>query len=421
MIYFNEVTTKDLETFLPKDFFGKVLELKETQEQGRYIVAAQDIEPKQTVFKGSAFAFSIFDNSKKRTCYECLRYDPNTSSLPFDCEICKSAWFCSLDCKLQSTEHSKTKENSHETIKCSNILSFGSIEKKQNKDIMSIIKILLQLVSKIANILGNDHTHNEDPNKKIWSEELRPILLLSSLVSHEYKWPSEDILFWKKMVKIFVHQTTPLFNSFYSRYSISDLEKLLLCLISKVESNGFGLWSPTKVVQCYGRFLCVEASFFNHSCDSNCLVYIKGKTIEIVAKQQVKKGEELTISYINVAKPKSSRRETLLSEYYFLCKCTRCNEVENAQSSSTSSQKKEKFSYTTKKYQHNKPKKKKTTKVDSTTNQSVQQPTLDSIQSNSNDQFEQSITDIQIQTDSQLQKHNHTTEDQLQSDETINE
>lgn len=93
------------------------------------------------------------------------------------------------------------------------------------------------------------------------------------------------------------------------------------------------------------------ASFFNHSCDANCdaiqdnydkdelllstlvddELLCNGKKLHgemmFVALRNILKGEELTISYIqdeNGLLPLQSRRQKLLSEYYFLCQCCKC-------------------------------------------------------------------------------------------------
>lgn len=35
-------------------------------------------------------------------------------------------------------------------------------------------------------------------------------------------------------------------------------------------------------------------------------------------------GSEVTISYVGLAQPRSTRRSVLLSDYYFECRCERC-------------------------------------------------------------------------------------------------
>lgn len=68
-----------------------------------------------------------------------------------------------------------------------------------------------------------------------------------------------------------------------------------------------------------------RASFFNHSCDPTCERLV-GDDMSIMLKmvRDVAVGEEVTISYIDENRPRSARRENLLSSYHFHCACARC-------------------------------------------------------------------------------------------------
>ncbi|KAJ3045956.1 hypothetical protein HDV00_006222 [Rhizophlyctis rosea] len=103
-----------------------------------------------------------------------------------------------------------------------------------------------------------------------------------------------------------------------------DPTEFVLHLISKIESNGFGLWSP-KTVKCLGRAIFPRASYFNHSCDPNCECVQTGRTMTIRTKRPVEDNEDLTISYIDTNLPLHARRQRLQEEYFFLCECRRCS------------------------------------------------------------------------------------------------
>ncbi|GET86841.1 hypothetical protein, conserved [Leishmania tarentolae] len=65
------------------------------------------------------------------------------------------------------------------------------------------------------------------------------------------------------------------------------------------------------------------ASFFNHSCMPNCAI----DTVRhaIVTTRTIHVGEELTIAYIpQLYWPTRLRREQLSRDYYFVCRCQRC-------------------------------------------------------------------------------------------------
>ncbi|KAE9279437.1 hypothetical protein PF008_g28367 [Phytophthora fragariae] len=61
----------------------------------------------------------------------------------------------------------------------------------------------------------------------------------------------------------------------------------------------------------------------NHSCDPNCTVlYTKDGAAHVFAVQDIKEGEELCISYIDVDQEVDERAECL-REYQFVCQCAR--------------------------------------------------------------------------------------------------
>ena len=74
----------------------------------------------------------------------------------------------------------------------------------------------------------------------------------------------------------------------------------------------------------------VLGAILNHSCSPNCvLVYERLEEGEemlqkIVAIEEVKEGEELFHSYVELCQPTSERREHLNESYGFMCNCERC-------------------------------------------------------------------------------------------------
>ena len=75
----------------------------------------------------------------------------------------------------------------------------------------------------------------------------------------------------------------------------------------------------------------------NHSCDPSAEVQAQNfvdNHIDVLAKRDIYKGEEITISYINLhrmegkrATDSSRRQRELQSRYLFLCDCPRCNSL----------------------------------------------------------------------------------------------
>ena len=63
---------------------------------------------------------------------------------------------------------------------------------------------------------------------------------------------------------------------------------------------------------------------FNHSCDPNCAMSRDVSPMRVITTRAVQPGEELTVSYIQTAAPRSTRQAQLLEGYRFVCACSRC-------------------------------------------------------------------------------------------------
>ncbi|KAF7731586.1 SET and MYND domain-containing protein 5 [Apophysomyces ossiformis] len=179
-----------------------------------------------------------------------------------------------------------------------------------------------------------------------------------ALESHYDHWPSSERQDWRR-IQQFLH----------AQLQVEPDE--VMHLVSRIESNGFGIYLENKTSDPIGR-----ASLFNHDCNNNCEVeqYTEnceeeGKEIEVDPKEMEKKsgkkknnkkkidvgpclkmdyppvfsrtrgefrlmqirslrpirpGEPLTISYIDSSLPVGARRQRLLEDYYFECQCGRC-------------------------------------------------------------------------------------------------
>lgn len=71
--------------------------------------------------------------------------------------------------------------------------------------------------------------------------------------------------------------------------------------------------------------LCFEpiVSMANHSCTPNAYISFIGRQLSLRALDPIKKGEEITISYIDPSYPLPIRQAEL-SRYYFTCTCDKC-------------------------------------------------------------------------------------------------
>jgi hypothetical protein len=64
----------------------------------------------------------------------------------------------------------------------------------------------------------------------------------------------------------------------------------------------------------------------NHSCRPNTYVRFFPGCVKVLPLEDIKEGEEITISYIEINNPLRLRQKELKERYFFTCQCTRCNE-----------------------------------------------------------------------------------------------
>ncbi|KAG5175151.1 hypothetical protein JKP88DRAFT_265924 [Tribonema minus] len=63
---------------------------------------------------------------------------------------------------------------------------------------------------------------------------------------------------------------------------------------------------------------------FNHSCRANCHQFHVGRVLHVRCIHPVKRGQELTISYVPLESITAARRRELKASYFFDCDCARC-------------------------------------------------------------------------------------------------
>ncbi|KAI0908892.1 hypothetical protein F4823DRAFT_460308 [Ustulina deusta] len=73
-----------------------------------------------------------------------------------------------------------------------------------------------------------------------------------------------------------------------------------------------------------GLFMNPALAMVNHSCTPNAFVQFIGRRAVLRAYQEIKKGEEIEISYIDCNLHLSHRQEALKTRYHFTCDCPRC-------------------------------------------------------------------------------------------------
>jgi SET domain/MYND finger len=122
--------------------------------------------------------------------------------------------------------------------------------------------------------------------------------------------------------------TTTGHNSFWNNNSISM--EYLMDLVTKIKLNGFSICNGESVALGVGIFPTLPSSM-NHSCYPNVLptfsygIPNQVPQLILTACQVIQPHQELCISYIDHACPRTLRRRRLQRDYFFFCHCEVCH------------------------------------------------------------------------------------------------
>ncbi|XP_017278763.1 N-lysine methyltransferase SMYD2 [Kryptolebias marmoratus] len=109
---------------------------------------------------------------------------------------------------------------------------------------------------------------------------------------------------------------------FYSKHLEIPDHKGLLQLFSQVACNGFTV-EDDELSQ-MGTAIYPDVALINHSCLPSVIVTYNGASAEVRAVKDMKPGDEVLISYIDLLSPTEERNTRLRESYYFTCDCQEC-------------------------------------------------------------------------------------------------
>ncbi|XP_034017802.1 N-lysine methyltransferase SMYD2-B [Thalassophryne amazonica] len=203
------------------------------------------------------------------------------------CKKCKKAFYCNVKCQKGDWAMHK--------LECSAMMAFG--EKWCPPEATRLV----------ARILAKKKTQKE----RCASEQ---ILLVEELQSHVDDMDNDKRDLQEAHIAALHH--------FYSKHLEIPDHKDLLTLFSQVSCNGFTVEDDE--LSHMGTAIYPDAALINHSCLPNTIVTYNGTVAEVRAVQEVKPGDEVLISYIDVLYPTVDRNARLRESYFFTCECQEC-------------------------------------------------------------------------------------------------
>ncbi|KAK5575354.1 hypothetical protein RB653_010613 [Dictyostelium firmibasis] len=342
-----------------KSFDG--LKLSVSEFEGRYITATRDIDIGESILKCKSYFAVTCEDFKKNSCYNCIKLikSPPSPQQPPRCMGCQEVWYCSEQCKLENqAKHQHYECMFFKKIKTPKLIQGSNFD----ADAYSEIRIIVGLLSRYyQDILLNNKfiTKKEEVNiegeKEIETEEEQQFIkdtlngvldLVENDINEQTNKAAKEFIdsiidYIINLLNFTIGGGTTSSTSSSSRsnidmnnieqqeYYIKELTKQIRPLVQKVRCNQFGIW--TKNDKCIGMAVSPSSSYFNHSCIPNCESVRDGSDMTFKSLYPIKKGEQISISYLALDKSTKRRREYLKYGYYFHCQCPRCNSSDSDQ------------------------------------------------------------------------------------------
>ncbi|EAL65706.1 SET domain-containing protein [Dictyostelium discoideum AX4] len=322
----------------------KKIEINETLESGKFIESKIDMKLGELIIKvQSPMCFSFHKHLVNQFCFNCFSNSHEINNAKFNkfkvdinknyiirCNNCKLIYFCSDECfeKVMSIEsfQDSTSTNIHTPLECLILSNYHdqTISPKINTlHDQTENRMIINYLSKIA------YSTNNNNKFKLLLIEMNQLIGDFNNDNNNQTLSLNEI----KNIKNKSFNLRKLFNNFFFNIDKVIIEELY----AKSQRNSFGLWKNSD--ECFGLSMYgnqtiynnnndkddnISISYFNHSCFPNCVRVQENQSISIYSLIPIKKGDELSISYIDIRMSKNDRLLHLKEIYYFECKCKRC-------------------------------------------------------------------------------------------------
>ncbi|KAL7067983.1 SET domain-containing protein [Cryptosporidium serpentis] len=341
--------------------FPDIVHLKISEEKGRCIVANRYIKAGEVIWLECPFIHIVFEEFLDNVCDTCFKYiGTEKMANVITCNGCGIVKYCSNICKSNS-------EGIHK-FECKLMKNkFRNISKKCGVT-FDRVRILFRFI--IINLFFKNNSgifsNTQHENKLLYSSYEH----VKTLVSHISEFCEERKSIYLSLAfellsiceNLQYHKTFGLDNHGIEASSISLSTMDLVEILCIIDSNSFGIpvfasnyyscyydkmlrssnpiENPSNSLQLSSILLSPNiiawglfpyASLINHSCEPNCSFLGNDEStrypyIEIRSTTNISKGDEITISYIELYESRKQRISQLYKTKYFICRCTRCKQ-----------------------------------------------------------------------------------------------
>ncbi|KNC87053.1 hypothetical protein, variant [Sphaeroforma arctica JP610] len=261
-------------------------EVSTTSHKGRYIRAKLPLTRGTLVLKSDPFAYTVTNKQKALRCSACLKASEGLRG----CGRCKKLYFCNSQCQRRAWPRHKQE--------CKAICA----SQKVALDAMSIVCHAVWRAAADKKTLFDSDFGVLQSNRRLQSTDDDVAQAPTAMLIRTY-----------------------LESSGIEASQIPSIGDAMNAL-SVIKTNSFTILDD-EMMEC-GVGIYPLASNFNHSCDPNVVITFNGFELQARLIRNVHTGDEMTISYIDNAKPREERRNQLRKQYYFNCDCSLCGDTQ---------------------------------------------------------------------------------------------
>ncbi|KAI7864345.1 hypothetical protein BDF14DRAFT_1732371 [Spinellus fusiger] len=283
--------------------------------KGRCVVALETLSRGSVITTSQPLGTVILESEQNEHCNYCFRKPLSTlpDRMPLQrCTQCKQAYFCDADC------FKKAWLGYHQYV-CTPPRHTRREESKDALEEEMLERVSLNVARYNSKAMDPSHGAEDTLSEEDRQEETVNVTMEAffSLVGHKDSQP-------RHLISQYQHTADRVLSKPYMAPSGLDRDQLVdyLC---KFQCNNFSIDDGQLFTIGEGTY--PVASLFNHSCRPNAIVLFDGALLKIKAIEEIEKGEEITIAYVDVAHSRTVRKNTLRNKYLFECDCVRCTDA----------------------------------------------------------------------------------------------
>ena len=289
--------------------------VQSSASKGRCVVASDNLKIGDNIICVKPYAAVLFDTSRLYRCWNCF----SSCYCLLPCECCSIAGFCSSSCLESSKSFHQREELYLQSVTSSGLDRLAHLA----------LRILLEAGYSLIN------SYSVSANGEIKEKSNKSLSQILDLTSNCEKRPLKT---WVDMSLMSIYLLKHLANiGFFPEVPTEETKiatgTLILNILAILQCNAISVSEmevKSEFSDCNPRDIGLgiypKASMFNHSCNPSAEFNFTGKYCIVKALSNISKGREINCDYgpVYYLQSRENRRQALLANYMFECKCEAC-------------------------------------------------------------------------------------------------